>query len=144
MKASIILCTHRSERYEDFVEAIDSLLSQSYNNLEIVVVVDGNKELYARISKSGIEEADKVKDKVKVILNEENMGLSESRNKGIKEAKGDITAFFDDDAVADEEWVEERERERMYEEKEAIVAGGEILPKWIQKDLNSCRRSITG
>jgi len=142
MKASIILCTHRSERYEDFVEAIDSLLSQSYNNLEIVVVVDGNRELYDRILKIGIEEADKVKGKVKVILNEENMGLSESRNKGIKEAKGDITAFFDDDAVADEEWVEERER--MYEEKDAIVAGGEILPKWIQKDLNSCRRSITG
>jgi len=51
MKASIILCTHRSERYEDFVEAIDSLLSQSYNNLEIVVVVDGNRELYAKILK---------------------------------------------------------------------------------------------
>jgi len=76
---SIILCTHRGERYEDFVEAINSLLSQSYNNLEIVVVVDGNSELYDRILKSGVEEADKAKGKVKVILNEENMGLSESR-----------------------------------------------------------------
>ena len=103
----IILCTHRSERYEDFVEAINSLLSQSYNNLEIVVVVDGNRELYDRILKSGIEKADKVKGKVKVILNEKNLGLSESRNKGIKEAKGDVIAFFDDDAVADEEWVRE-------------------------------------
>ncbi|MCD6456295.1 MAG: glycosyltransferase family 2 protein, partial [Methanophagales archaeon] len=103
MLASIILCTHRSERYEDFVEAIDSLNAQSYENekLEIVVVVDGNRELYDRILKSGIEEADKVKGKVKVILNEENLGLSESRNKGIKEAKGDVIAFFDDDAVAD-------------------------------------------
>ena len=81
MKASIILCTHRSERYEDFVEALDSLNAQSgeNENLEIVVVVDGNRELYDRILKSGIEEADKVKGKVKVILNEENMGLSESR-----------------------------------------------------------------
>ena len=87
MLVSIILCTHRSERYEDFVEAINSLLSQSYNNLEIVVVVDGNRELYDRILKSGIEEADKAD--VKVILNEENLGLSESRNKGIKEAKSD-------------------------------------------------------
>jgi len=59
MEASIIICTHRSERYEDFVEAIDSLLSQSYNNLDIVVVVDGNRELYDKILKSGIEEADK-------------------------------------------------------------------------------------
>ena len=90
MLASIILCTHRSERYEDFVEAIDSLNAQSCENekLEIVVVVDGDRELYDRILKSGIEEADKVE--VKVILNEENMGLSESRNNDIKEARGDI------------------------------------------------------
>jgi len=38
-----------------------------------------------------------------VILNEKNLGLSESRNKGIREAKGDVIAFFDDDAVADED-----------------------------------------
>jgi len=48
---SIILCTHRNERYEDFVEAINSLNAQSCENekLEIVVVVDGNRELYDRI-----------------------------------------------------------------------------------------------
>jgi len=83
MKVSIILCTHRSERYEDFVEAINSVNAQSGENekLEIVVVVDGNRELYDRILKSGIEEAGKVE--VKVILNEKNLGLSESRNGGI-------------------------------------------------------------
>jgi len=50
---SIILCTHRNERYEDFVEAINSLNAQSCENekLEIVVVVDGNRELYDRILK---------------------------------------------------------------------------------------------
>jgi glycosyltransferase involved in cell wall biosynthesis len=53
MLVSIILCTYRSERYEDFVEALDSLNAQSYENekLEIVVVVDGNRELYDRILK---------------------------------------------------------------------------------------------
>ncbi|MEA2033250.1 MAG: glycosyltransferase family 2 protein [Euryarchaeota archaeon] len=127
MKASIIICTHRSDRYEDFVEAINSLKAQSYENekLEIVVVVDGNRELYERILKSGIEEVDKTE--VKVILNEKNLGLSESRNKGIKEAKGDVIAFFDDDAVADENWL--RELVRLYEEKDAIAAGGKLLPK---------------
>ncbi|MEA3485991.1 MAG: glycosyltransferase family 2 protein [Candidatus Aerophobetes bacterium] len=133
MLISIVLCTHRSERYEDFVEAINSLNAQSYENekLEIVVVVDGNRELYDRILKSGIEEADKVEVKVKVILNEKNMGLSESRNKGIKEAKGDVIAFFDDDAVADEDWL--KELERMYREYDAIAAGGRLMPKWITK-----------
>jgi len=53
MLVSIILCTHRNERYEDFVEAIDSLNAQSCDNekLEIVVVVDGNRGLYGRIFK---------------------------------------------------------------------------------------------
>ena len=124
---SIILCTHRSDRYEDFEEALNSLYAQSYNNLEIIVVVDGNRELYDRIVKRAIVDADEVKGKVKVkvILNEKNLGLSESRNKGIKEAKGDVIAFFDDDAVADKNWI--KELTRMYEAKEAIAVGGKIL-----------------
>ncbi len=124
MLVSIIICTHRSERYGDFKEAINSLLSQSYNNLEIIVVVDGNKELYDKILKSGIKAN-------KITLNEKNLGLSESRNRGIKEAKGDIIAFFDDDAVADKNWI--KELVKMYEEKEAIAAGGKLLPKWVSK-----------
>lgn len=105
--------------------------AQSCDNekLEIVVVVDGNRGLYDKILKSGIEEADKVE--VKVILNEKNLGLSESRNRGMKEAKGDIIAFFDDDAVADTNWI--KELVRMYEEREAIAAGGKLLPKWVSK-----------
>ena len=66
MLMSIILCTHRSDRYEDFEEALNSLYAQSYNNLEIIVVVDGNRELYDRIVKSGIVNVDEVKGKVKV------------------------------------------------------------------------------
>jgi len=63
---SIILCTHRSDRYDDFEEALNSLYAQSYNNLEIIVVVDGNRELCDRIVKSGIVNVDEVKGKVKV------------------------------------------------------------------------------
>ena len=69
MLMSIILCTHRSDRYENFEEALNSLDAQSYNNLEIIVVVDGNSELYDRIVESGIVDADKVKGKVKVTFN---------------------------------------------------------------------------
>lgn len=124
---SIVICTHRSERYEDLVEAINSLKNQSYNNLEVVVVVDGNKELYEKIRGSKIKID-------KILLNEANLGLSESRNRGIKEAGGEVIAFFDDDAVADEDWV--NELVRMYEEYNAIAAGGKILPKWTSKKPN--------
>ena len=121
MKISIIICTHQTRRYSDFVEAIN-LLIQNYENTEIIVVVDGNEELYAKISKNENKNVDKI------IFNDKNLGLSESRNRGIKGANGDVIAFFDDDAVADENWL--KELVKMYEEKEAIAAGGKLLPKW--------------
>lgn len=128
---SVIICTHQSVRYKDFVEAIDSLKPQSCENekLEIVVVVDGNKKLHNRILKSGIAIGN-----VRVMLNEKNLGLSASRNRGIKEAKGDVIAFFDDDAVADEDWLDEIMR--MYDDEGAIAVGGKLLPKWMTKKPN--------
>ena len=44
---------------------------------------------------------------------------------------GDAIAFFDDDAVADEDWL--KELVRVYEEHNAIAAGGKILPGWVTK-----------
>jgi len=120
---SIIICTHQTQRYLDFIEAINSLLTQNYKNREIIVVVDGNEELYRKISRN--------KSVDKIIFNDKNLGLSESRNKGIKEASGDVIAFFDDDAVADKNWL--KELVKIYEEKEAIAAGGKLLPKWVTK-----------
>ena len=120
---SIIICTHQTQRYLDFIEAINSLLTQNYKNREIIVVVDGNEELYRKISRN--------KSVDKIIFNDKNLGLSESRNKGIKEASGDAIAFFDDDAVADKNWL--KELVKIYEEKEAIAAGGKLLPKWVTK-----------
>ncbi len=78
MQISIIICTHQTRRYSDLVEAINSLLTQNYGNIEIIVVVDGNEELYEKISEN--------KNTDKIIFNDRNLGLSESRNNGIKEA----------------------------------------------------------
>jgi len=125
MLISIIICTYQTKRYPDFIEAIVSLRNQIYNNIEIITVVDGNKKLYDNVKKYQIIN----KIKMKVILNTKNLGLSESRNVGIKYAKGDIIAFFDDDAVADENWI--MELVRMYEEYDAIAAGGKLVPLWI-------------
>ena len=122
MLISIIICTYQTKRYPDFIEAIVSLTNQIYNNIEIITVVDGNNKLYDNVKKYQIIN----KIKMKVILNTKNLGLSESRNVGIKYAKGDIIAFFDDDAVANENWI--IELVRMYEEYGAIAAGGKLVP----------------
>jgi GT2 family glycosyltransferase len=44
-------------------------------------------------------------------------------------ASGDVVAFIDDDAIADEVWVEHLAR--AYEERDAIAAGGKMTPKWV-------------
>ena len=131
ISVSVIVCTNRNDRYQDFIDGVNSLLSQTYRDTEIIVVVDGNKELYKRIveyHKSNLN------TNLKILLNQENLGLSESRNRGIKEAKGDIIAFFDDDAVADKDWI--NELVKMYIEHDAIAVGGKLLPKWIAKKPN--------
>jgi glycosyltransferase involved in cell wall biosynthesis len=123
---SVVVCAHRTDRYQDLVEAIMSLVSQSYANIEIIAVIDGNEELYSRT----LEIAED--SRIQVSLNELNLGLSESRNRGVSKAKGDIIAFFDDDAIADKNWV--AELVKMYQQRDAIAAGGRILPLWLTEE----------
>lgn len=121
---SIIVCAHRTDRYQDLMDALSSLRAQSYAKIEIILVIDGNPELHEKVKHVAED------PRINVILNERNLGLSESRNRGVSRARGDIIAFFDDDAVADADWVEELVR--MYRERDAIAAGGRILPLWLE------------
>ena len=127
MLVSVITCSHQINRYQNLVEAIESLVAQSYDDLELIVVVDGDRTLYEQIMKDDVPVD-------KVLLNETNIGLSRSRNRGLDAASGEVIAFFDDDAVADRNWV--RELVRMYDEYDAIAAGGKIVPLWIGKKMD--------
>ncbi len=129
MRVSVIVCTYSSKMFNHLVECVESLVSQSYQNIEVVCIVDGDKGYYSQIKRDFggfLREND-----IKLFLNEENLGLLLSRNRGAELANGDIVAFIDDDAVADETWIEELVR--MYEERNAIAAGGKLLPLWIAR-----------
>ncbi|GAB3411949.1 glucosyl-dolichyl phosphate glucuronosyltransferase [Haloparvum alkalitolerans] len=112
------------DMYDHFAEAADSVLSQTYDDVELAVIVDGTPEVYDRVE----EEYGDCEDVV-VHCNDENAGLLKSRNKGAEIASGDVVAFIDDDAIADEEWVERLVR--AYEEEDAIAAGGKMTPEWL-------------
>jgi len=121
---SVVLCTYAEDMYEHFREATDSILSQTYGSVELVVIVDGTEAVYDQVV------ADYgTRDDVVVQCNEENVGLLESRNRGANVANGDVVAFIDDDAVADERWIERLVR--AYEDEDAIAAGGEMTPEWV-------------
>ena len=76
-------------------ETIDSVLSQSYPNIEILVVNDGSTD-------STNEVLAKYKDKV-VCLNKENGGLASARNYGMKHTKGDYIVWLDADDILEKD-----------------------------------------
>ena len=84
--------------YDYFCETANSILNQTYENAEVVMIVDGTQKVYDRV------EADYGnRDDVIVSCNDENLGLLASRNRGAELATGDVVAFIDDDAIADKE-----------------------------------------
>lgn len=84
---SIIIPTYNRETYLD--STIQSVVNQTYKNIEIIVVDDGSKINYAEKICSKYSQCK--------YFYKENGGLSSARNFGIKNAKGNFIAFLDDD-----------------------------------------------
>ena len=124
MKVSVVICTYSEDMYEHFEDSLASIRDQTYDDIETVVVVDGNEALYERVRVDHGGNDDLI-----LHCNDENLGLSGSRNNALELVTGDVVALIDDDAVADERWVEELVS--VYEERDAIAVGGRMTPIWV-------------
>lgn len=87
---SIIIPIYNKEKY--LKRCIESVINQTYRNLEIILVNDGSTDNSIRIC----QEYEK-KDKRIKIIDKENGGLSDARNKGLEIATGDYLGFVDGD-----------------------------------------------
>lgn len=125
MKVSVILCTYSPTRYNDTLEALKSLKDQTYDNIEIILIIDSNIELYNRFCNDN--ELKKYTN-LKIGLSQLK-GLSNARNKGITLSTGNIIAFIDDDAIADKNWIFQIIKD--YSDPHVIGVGGIIKPYWI-------------
>lgn len=85
---SIIVPMYNSEKY--IVRCIDSLLEQSYENIEIIVVDDGSSD-------NSVEIIKKYNDNRINIYQKRNEGVSATRNLGIEKSNGDFLLFVDSD-----------------------------------------------
>lgn len=124
MFVSVVVCTHSLDHYQNLSDAVQSLLDQTHRNLEIIIVVDGNRELHEKIVNAYGARSD-----VRITQTRESVGLSGARNSVLSRAQGDIIAFLDDDAVAERSWIENLVD--TYQRMDAIAVGGKILPIWL-------------
>lgn len=120
LAVSVVVCAYTLDRWDDLVAAVTSLQQQSRPAAEIIVVIDHNPHLFARVTATWPD--------ITVLENEERRGLSGARNTGVRAARGDIIAFLDDDAVAEREWL--AHLSAAYSDPRVLGVGGAILPRW--------------
>ncbi len=120
MKISVIVPVYNKEKYLE--RCVKSLLSQTYENIEIVLVNDGSTD------NSGIL-CDKLKSedtRIRVI-HKENGGLSSARNAGIKVATGDYVGFVDSDDSVDENMYESLLNSAKKYDADIALCGSKVI-----------------
>jgi glucosyl-dolichyl phosphate glucuronosyltransferase len=117
---SVVICVHTEERWHDVLAAVGSVAAQHRPADEIIVVVDHNPNLHARL-RSALPD-------VHIVENREARGLSGAKNTGVAVAGGDIIAFLDDDAVAEPDWL--KFLADSYADPNVMGVGGLTLPLW--------------
>ncbi len=110
-KLSVIIAVYNTEQY--IKKCLDSLLHQTYQNIELVVVNDGSTDSSLTI----LNEYATRYDKLILINNEKNRGLSYSRNIGLEKATGFYIGYIDSD-----DYVEEHYYENMIQKMETEQA----------------------
>lgn len=95
---SIIVPVYNVQEY--LKNCINSILNQSYKNIEIILVDDGSTDESSSICDLYVKKDNRIK-----VIHKENGGLSDARNVGIKSARGKYITFVDSDDYLDENYV---------------------------------------
>jgi|GEM_PF-1281982 len=89
---SIIITLYNSEKY--IVDSLQSILNQSYDNLEIIIVNDGSTDNGPLLVEKLMKEDSRI-----LLFNQSNKGQCAASNYGFKQSKGDYIKFFDSDDI---------------------------------------------
>ena len=91
---SVIIPVYNAEKY--IIPAVESIQSQTYNNLEIIIIDDGSKDKSLEIARR----FSKLDARIKLIINDHNLGLSKTLNKAVQCANGSYIARMDGDDLS--------------------------------------------
>ena len=121
-RASVVICVYTEKRWNDIVNAVESVARQDVRPVETMIVVDHNPVLLDRAKQVFGPRG------VRVLPNMHRQGLSGARNTAIAAAVGDIVVFLDDDAAARPGWL--RALLAPYADPRVIAVGGVAHPRW--------------
>lgn len=126
-------------RISSLLVCVGSLFKQSYppERFEIVIVDDGSTDSTLEILEKYYKNVDKVK-----IFSQKNQGSYAARNLGIKNSKGEIICFTDDDCIAERDWI--RNLVNGYKIEQIGGVGGKIVGYNITKILERYVEDIGG
>ena len=139
---SVVICTqNRAESLNNL--SLKSLLKLDYPNFEVIIVDDASNDNTKEIAEKYLL---KIKN-LKYIKNKKSKGLCYVRNLGIKNSKGEIIAFTDDDCIIHKDWI--KELVKIYEKNKNLAGvGGKILikntnkPQNFKKEIFGCNMSF--
>lgn len=96
---SVIIPIYNVEKYID--ECIESVIQQTYKNIEIILIDDGSKDKCGKICDAYMRQDKRIK-----VIHKENGGLSDARNKGLDVATGKYITFIDSDDYISKYYIE--------------------------------------
>ena len=96
---TVIIPMYNSEKY--LRECLDSVIGQTYRNIEIIIINDGSTDNSLEISNSYREKDNRIQ-----VYSNKNHGVSYTRNFGIEKAGGEYIAFIDSDDIIASDYIE--------------------------------------
>ena len=129
---SCIVPVFNGERF--LAEALESILRQTHDRLDIIVVDDGSTDDTASVARA-------FGDRIRYIF-QGNAGPAAARNRGIREALGDFIAFLDADDLWNEEKLEKQLR--RFEERPELAYSVTFMQNFWEEEVGEERRFYEG
>lgn len=117
-KISVLIAAYNVAEYLE--KCLESVIKQTYKNIEIIVVDDGSTDDTSKLCDRFAESDSRIK-----VIHQKNSGLSAARNAGLKAATGDFVFFVDGDDFLSEEAIEEL----IKHDADIVVCGYKTVPK---------------
>lgn len=117
---SVVIACYSEDRWDQLSDTIESLANQTTPADEVIVVVDHNDPLRARIAATW--------PRITTLANAGVRGASGARNTGVRHAGTELVAFLDDDTAAWPCWLEQLIA--PFADEDIVGVGGAVEPRW--------------